>query len=59
MTYPDAMRFAVTIGFDALRVATFRLPKHHDVETICRWLRHVSSSGRNRADAHTTQEPRP
>lgn len=52
MIYSDAMRFAVTIGFDALRIATFKPPKHHDVETVCRWLRHVASSGRNLADAN-------
>lgn len=36
--------FAVTIGFDAMRVATGNPPKHHDVETICRWLQHVSTN---------------
>lgn len=44
MEYHNAMRFAVTIGFDALRIATFRRPKYHDVETICAWLRHVSAA---------------
>jgi hypothetical protein len=39
----SAMEFAVTIGFDALRIATGRPPKHHDIETICRWLRHASA----------------
>lgn len=42
MEFHNAMRFAVTIGFDALRVATFQRPRHHDVETIVAWLRHVA-----------------
>lgn len=58
MTYHAAMRFAVTIGFDAMRIATFRQPRHHDVETVCRWLRHVSSSGQNLADANP-KDPTP
>jgi 2-keto-3-deoxy-L-rhamnonate aldolase RhmA len=39
-----AVEFAATIGFDALRIAMGDRPKHHDVETICQWLRHVSAS---------------
>ncbi len=42
MEYCRAMMFAVSIGFDAFRIATFKRPKHHDLEEIVRWLRHVS-----------------
>lgn len=30
--------FAVTIGFDAFRIAIGAPPKRHSVETVCRWL---------------------
>jgi hypothetical protein len=43
MSYHDAMRFAVTVGFDALRIAIGREPVHHTVETVCAWLRHVDA----------------
>lgn len=43
MEYSRAMQFAVSIAFDAFRIATFKQPKHHDLETIIRWLRHVHS----------------
>lgn len=46
----NAMEFAVTIGFDAMRIATGRPPKHHDVKTICRWLQHASTN-------HPSQQP--
>lgn len=36
--------FGATIGFDALRVAMGGRPRNHDVDTICRWLRHVSAA---------------
>lgn len=39
----DFHEFGATIGFDALRVAMGKQPRNHDVETICRWLRHVSA----------------
>ena len=35
-------QFAATISFDAMRVAFGYAPRNHDVDTICRWLRHVS-----------------
>lgn len=40
--------FSVTIGIDALRIAVGKQPKRHDIETICRWLRHMN-------DARTTK----
>jgi hypothetical protein len=43
MEYSNAMSFAVSIAFDAFRIATFKKPKHHDLETIIRWLRHVDA----------------
>ena len=39
----DFNEFGATIGFDALRVAMGHHPRNHDVETICRWLRHVAA----------------
>lgn len=43
MTYHDAMRFAVTVGFDAFRIAIGRGPVHHSIDTICAWLRHADA----------------
>lgn len=40
-----AEEFAASIGFDALRISMGGKPRLHDVDTICRWLRHVSAQG--------------
>lgn len=36
MTDPNV--FAVTMGFDAFRIAIGRKPKNHSLEDIVRWL---------------------